>query len=398
MTRVSAETIKSEVRELRGLLPESIVEELEKSLLRVRTKTAITRKQLKEIIDGVKRAYLDALVEPGEAVGTVAAQSIGEPGTQMTLRTFHYAGVAELNVTLGLPRLIEILDARKSPSATLMKIYLKGNLAKSKKKARQFAQKIEMITLEDMASQTEMDLINLEFVVALDKDRIKSKGLTPKAIASKLENALKTKVITKGLKIHIKPKASKGKEPSPPDLRRMAVKAKKVQLSGIKGINRIVVKAEGEEYVVYTEGSNFAKILAEPEVDQVRTTTNNIYEIEKVLGIEAARNAIINEAVDTLEEQGLDVDKRHIMLVADMMTASGEIMQIGRHGISGEKASVLARASFEVTVKHLLEACARGESDKLDGIIENVIAGQPIPLGTGSVELEMARGEKVGRG
>lgn len=393
MTGISTKTVKSEVRELRGQLPELIVKELENSFLRVRKSTTITLKQLKEIVNVVKQTYLNALVEPGEAVGTVAAQSIGEPGTQMTLRTFHYAGVAELNVTLGLPRLIEILDARRFPSATLMKIQLKGRLAKSREKARQFAQKIEMITLEDIASQTEMDLINLEFVVTLDKDRIKSKDLTPGKIASKLQKSLRTKVISKGLKVHIKPKA-----PSPPDLRRMAVKAKRVQLGGIKGINRMVVKAEGGEYVVYTEGSNFAEILAVPGVDQVRTTTNNIHEIEKVLGIEAARNAIINEAVDTLEEQGLDVDIRHIMLVADMMTASGEIMQIGRHGISGKKASVLARASFEITVKHLLEACTRGEIDKLDGIIENVIAGQPIPLGTGSVELEMARGEKVGRG
>jgi len=107
--------------------------------------------------------------------------------------------------------------------------------------------------------------------------------------------------------------------------------------------------------------------------------------------VEAARNAIINEAVKTLEEQGLDVDIRHIMLVADMMTTLGTVKQVGRHGVSGEKASVLARASFEITTKHLLDACIHGESDKLDGIIENIIAGQPIPLGTGSVELTMRR-------
>jgi len=154
---------------------------------------------------------------------------------------------------------------------------------------------------------------------------------------------------------------------------------------------------EGDEYVVYTEGSNFREILGMPEVDFTRTVTNDIHEIAEVLGIEAARNAIINEAMKTLEEQGLEVDIRHIMLVADMMTSSGEIRQVGRHGISGEKASVLARASFEITTKHLFDACLRGEKDRLDGIIENVIAGQPIPLGTGSVELIMGRG-KTGEG
>jgi DNA-directed RNA polymerase subunit A" len=391
MAGVSESIIKTEVRKLGKILPDSVVKELEGSLLRVGRERAITREQLRKVIESVKQAYLDALVEPGEAVGTVAAQSIGEPGTQMTLRTFHYAGVAELNVTLGLPRLIEILDARRTPSTSLMTIYLSKRLAKSKEKARTFAQEIEMTTVEDVISQTEQDLINMEFIITLDRGRIHQKELTPGKVASVIREALKTEVIVEGYKLRIKPPA-----PTSSDLRRIAAKAKGLPLRGIKGINRVVVKMEGNEYVVYTEGSNFAKILALPGVDQARTVTNDIREIEEVLGIEAARNAIINEAVKTLEEQGLDVDIRHIMLVADMMTSNGEVKQIGRHGVSGGKASVLARASFEVTTKHLLDACIRGEADKLDGIIENVIAGQPIPLGTGSVELVMRREEKVG--
>jgi len=391
MAGVSADTIKTEVRKLRDVLPDAVVRELEGSLIRVGKERAIAREQLDEIIESVKLAYTGAMVEPGEAVGTVAAQSIGEPGTQMTLRTFHYAGVAELNVTLGLPRLIEILDARRTPSTALMTIYLTEKLAKNRDKARAFAQEIEMTTVEDVVSQTETDLINMEFVVTLDRARMRQKDLTPAKVASVIKAALKTEVIVEGNKLRIKPEA-----PTPSDLRRIAVKAKGIPLRGVEGINRVVVKMEGNEYVVYTEGSNFAEILALPEVDKTRTVTNDIREIEEVLGVEAARNAIINEAVKTLEEQGLDVDIRHIMLVADMMTNDGEVRQIGRHGVSGGKASVLARASFEVTTKHLLDACIRGEADKLDGIIENVIAGQPIPLGTGSVELVMRRGEKVG--
>jgi DNA-directed RNA polymerase subunit A" len=391
MAGISAETIKTEVRKLRDLLPEAVVRELEGSLTRVGKERAISHEQLDDIIENVKRAFTSAIVEPGEAVGTVAAQSMGEPGTQMTLRTFHYAGVAELNVTLGLPRLIEILDARRTPSTALMVIYLTEKFAKSRDKARAFAQEIEMTNVEDIVSQTETDLINMEFVVTLDRARMHQKDLTPTKVASAIKEALKTEVITEGNKLRIKPE-----NPTPSDLRRIAVKAKAIPLRGVEGINRVVVKMEGNEYVVYTEGSNFADVLTLPEVDKTRTVTNDIREIEEVLGIEAARNAIINEAVKTLEEQGLDVDIRHIMLVADMMTNDGEVRQIGRHGVSGGKASVLARASFEVTTKHLLDACIRGESDKLDGIIENVIAGQPIPLGTGSVELVMRREEKVG--
>jgi len=391
MAGISADTIKTEVRKLRNVLPDAVVRELEGSLTRVGKEKAISREELDDIIESVKRAFMSAIVEPGEAVGTVAAQSMGEPGTQMTLRTFHYAGVAELNVTLGLPRLIEILDARRTPSTALMVIYLTEKLAKSRDKARAFAQGIEMTNVEDIVSQTETDLINMEFAVTLDRARMHQKDLTPTKVASVIKEALKTEVITEGNKLRIKPE-----NPTPADLRRIAVKAKAVPLRGVEGINRVVVKMEGNEYVVYTEGSNLADILTLTEVDKTRTVTNDIREIEEVLGIEAARNSIINEAVKTLEEQGLDVDIRHIMLVADMMTNDGEVRQIGRHGVSGGKASVLARASFEVTTKHLLDACIRGESDRLDGIIENVIAGQPIPLGTGSVELVMRREEKVG--
>ena len=391
MAGVSADVIKAEVRKLRNVLPDAVVRDLEGSLMRVSKKKAIVREQLNEIIEGAKRAYTSAMIEPGEAVGTVAAQSIGEPGTQMTLRTFHYAGVAELNVTLGLPRLIEILDARRTPSTALMTIYLTETLAKNRDKARAFAQEIEMTNVEDVVLQTETDLINMEFVLTLDRARMRQRGLIPSKVASAIKEVLKTEVIVDGHKLRIKPEA-----PTPSDLRRIATKAKGIPLRGVKGINRVVVKMEGNEYVIYTEGSNFADILTLRDVDKTRTVTNDIREIEEVLGVEAARNAIINEAVNTLGEQGLDVDIRHIMLAADMMTNGGEVKQIGRHGVSGGKVSVLARASFEVTTKHLLDACIRGEMDRLDGIIENVIAGQPIPLGTGSVELVARREEKVG--
>jgi len=386
MAGVSPDTIKAEVRKLHEMVSEVVVKELEGSLLRASKERAITREELSKIIEGVKQAYVDAMVEPGEAVGTVAAQSIGEPGTQMTLRTFHYAGVAELNVTLGLPRLIEIIDARRVPSAALTTIYLKEKYARGKEKARTFAHKIELTTVEDIVLQTETDLINIVLVLTLDRSRMQRRELTPSKVASAIKEALKVDALIDGYKLRIKPTTQ-----SLSELRRLAAKVRALPLHGVKGINRVVVKMEGDEYVVYTEGSNFSEILMMPEVDQTRTVTNNIHEIEDVLGVEAARKAIINEAVETLDEQGLDVDIRHIMLVADMMTTRGTMKQVGRHGVSGEKTSVLARASFEITTKHLLDACIHGETDRLDGIIENIIAGQPIPLGTGSVELTMRR-------
>jgi DNA-directed RNA polymerase subunit A" len=169
-------------------------------------------------------------------------------------------------------------------------------------------------------------------------------------------------------------------------------KISNVVVKGIEGIRRVLVRCdERGEYVLYTEGSALKKVLRVDGVDFRRSTTNNIIEIAEVLGIEAARNAIIEEMISTLEEQGLHVDVRHIMLIADAMTVDGEVKSIGRHGIVGEKASVLSRAAFEVTISHLLNAAMYGEVDELKGVTENVIVGQPIKLGTGAIELVAKR-------
>ena len=166
-------------------------------------------------------------------------------------------------------------------------------------------------------------------------------------------------------------------------------------VKGVPDIKRVLVtQEENGEWVIRTDGSNLSKVLEIPGVDTSRTTTNNVHEIAKTLGIEAARNALINEAKGVLEEQGLDVDVRHVMLVADMMASTGEVQQIGRHGISGKKSSVLARAAFEITVPNIVEAAVKGESDPLAGVTENVIVGQSIPIGTGLVELYMSTFEK----
>src|SRR5947207_9945159 len=160
-----------------------------------------------------------------------------------------------------------------------------------------------------------------------------------------------------------------------------------MKIKGIDGISRAIIKKRGEGYVIYTEGSNLSKILELPYVDASRTSTNSIQEIYEVLGIEAARNAIVNEAYNTLQEQGLTVDIRHIMLVSDMMTNDGDVKAIGRHGISGRKSSVLARAAFEVTAHHFLRAATTGGLHYLDAFAYDVTGGQPVTLGTGAVSL-----------
>jgi DNA-directed RNA polymerase subunit A" len=158
-------------------------------------------------------------------------------------------------------------------------------------------------------------------------------------------------------------------------------------IKGIRGISQVVVTKEGGEWVITTLGSNLKKVYEIEGVDYTKTVGNNMFEVLNVLGIEAARNVIIKQAKYTMEEQGLGVDVRYIMLLADLMTVEGNIRAIGRYGISGQKASVLVRASFEETKKHLTTAAIRGEKDYLRGTIENIMMNQVAPIGTGAFTL-----------
>ncbi len=375
--------VTSVVKKKKADFPESLIHEIAEASERHKLKV----KELEELVDEIKKAYQRAGVENGEAVGTVAAQSVGEPGTQMTMRTFHYAGVAELNVTLGLPRLIEIVDARKKISTPTMAIYFEENYGNDEEFVRKIANQIGKIVLNDILKDFNVNYAEMSMTVEIDEEKVQDKRLEYDSILAKIEKAFKKVEINKNL-LSFEPTISESKH-AIRELRLLADKVRDLQISGVKNIGKVVISKEDVEWVIHTEGSNLGAVLKMEGVDKTRTTTNDIHEIEKVLGIEAARNAIIHEAQSTMEEQGLTVDVRHIMLVADMMTSDGAVKSIGRHGISGEKASVLARASFEETGKHLLRASIRGEIDHLTGIIENIIIGQPIPLGTGSVGVIM---------
>lgn len=359
-------------------LPNSLKDNLKNELKNVQ----VTKKQLDKIIEKVTAGYDNAKVEPFEAAGVVSAQSIGEPGTQMTMRTFHYAGVAEINVTLGLPRLIEIVDARKNPSTPMMTVFLEKGYATDRDKARELAWKIESTNITVLGSMS-TDITEMKLIIELNKKAVQQRNMTAQEIAKKIEDELGTTVEISGDTLIMRPE-----EPSYRQLLQMVKSVQSIILKGIRGIKRVVIRKEDDgEYVLYTEGSVLKEVLAIEGVDATRTRTNNINEIFEVMGIEAARSSLIHEATETLREQGLTVDVRHIMLVADIMTVDGDVKPIGRHGISGEKASVLARAAFEVTVTHLLDSGMAGDVDELMGVTENVIVGQPIRLGTGNVKL-----------
>jgi len=372
------------LKEVGRFLPRSVVADLSKKLHGLK----LTKKRMHEVLQRIADKYEIHSIDANESAGIVSAQSIGEPGTQMTMRTFHYAGVAEMNVTLGLPRLIEIVDARRVPSTPIMEIYIKSSHNELEKMKR-IATEIEMTSLEDVAD-IETDLVGMRVVAFPDDHRMKSRGVTWSELEEKLKKLGEAQEVKRQVgnnERKVKAIVVEAGEPSFKKLQRIIEQLRTTRIKGIDGIRRAIIRKRGDEYVVYTEGSNLSKILELPYVDASRTSTNSIQEIYEVLGIEAARNAIVNEAYSTLQEQGLTVDIRHIMLVSDMMTNDGDVKAIGRHGISGRKSSVLARAAFEITAHHLLRAAITGEVDYLDGVAENVIVGQPVTLGTGAVNL-----------
>ena len=375
-------------------LPQSVQEQLKE----MKEQLKLNKKQMIKLNKLAESQYERSLVDSGEAVGIIAAQSLGEPGTQLTLRTKWLAGATEMTVTQGLPRLIEIFDARKEPSTPSMTIYLKSSYATSEEKAKDAAFKILELTLDDIMKEMNVDLERMRVEVELDPEKMKYFKIKEKLVQKRISEQFKTFKITTGAnKINVKPK---GKDIDIKQVYRLKIKLKSSHITGIKGITQVLPVKKGTGWIIKTAGSNLNDVLKLKEVDISNTTCNDIYEVLRVLGIEAARNTIIEETINVLKNQGIVVDVRHIMLVADAMTNTGIIKGIGRYGISGEKTSILARASFEVPLKHLSNAALRGEKDELRSVIENVMLNQPIPIGTGMVNLfvEKQEAEKETKG
>lgn len=179
----------------------------------------------------------------------------------------------------------------------------------------------------------------------------------------------------------------KSEHPEIQELYQLKEKSRELYINGVKGISQVLPIKKDNEFIIICVGNNIEDVLKVDGVDPTRTISNNIFEVAEVLGIEAARQTIIKEALNVIKSQGLDIDIRHIMLLADVMTYSGSIKGITRGGITGEKESILAKASFETPIKHIIEASLKGEKDSLNSVIENVMINQEIPIGTGLPEL-----------
>jgi DNA-directed RNA polymerase subunit A" len=357
------------------MLPKKILDEVEK----VSKELKLNEEDKNKLIKEVERKYLNMMAEPGESVGILAAQSISEPATQLTMRTYHLAGAAGVKVTFGLPRLIEIFDAKRNIETPMMTVYLKKEF-NTKEDAEKLAFKIVEKRIIDLSSYISMDVgENSVIVEPSDKRKVEKIETAIKEYLGK-----KADVSTKEGKIIVR---IKEKEVSLSELQKIKEDICNIVIEGIPGVTAVIVKKEGDEWILQTVGSNLKEVLKLPEVNEHKTISNDIFEVYEIFGIEAARNVIIKEAYKTMQEQGLDTDIRYLLLLADVMTWSGEISSIGRYGVAGAKFSVLSRAAFEETIKHLIRASIRNEIDEFKGLFENVMVGQPAPVGTGMFEL-----------
>ena len=333
----------------------------------------------------LQERYEQMQYEPGESIGVVAAQSLAEPATQLTMETYHQAGGAQVSLTAGLPRLIEIVDARRNPKTPAMDVYLHEDYH-SREDALRVARKLRQVLLEDLITQDTIDIMELQVEYKLNEDLLDDYDIDAEDVKARVEEAVrKSKVSVDGNNLVLE---SSKDDYDLRDLKKIKIKAEEARIKGIKGIEQVVVNEENGEWQLQTAGTSLRKTLKIEEVDEDRTRSNDLFEILSVFGVEALRQTIIEEINDTLEAQGIGVDDRHIMLLSDMMTKEGELNGTTRYGIMGNKDSILARSVFEETKKHLREGSLRGDVDDLDGVIENILVGQPMPNGTGMIDLK----------
>ena len=373
---MDSQKIKTILKEYKKDLPEKILDDVETNL-----PSNATEKFIRIILEKVKQEYDSTLADPGEAVGLVAAESIGEPGTQMTLNTFHLAGVAEMNVTTGLPRLIEVLDARKKNSTEILTIFLKKPYSEGKD-LKEKAELLKERKLKEYLKEITINVAEFMMTIHLDGEKIEKSGLDIATVVKNLSKGTRgfSLKLNKDNTITVK---HTSKDFNINSLYTLKEQVKEVYVGGVKGVSQVLPVKKDKEYVIMASGTSLNEVMKLDFVDTTRTISNNIHQIESLLGIEASRQAVMNEINSVIDSQGLNIDIRHIMLIADVITMAGKIMGINRYGVVKEKPSVLARASFETPIKHLISAGLAGANDPLYSVIENVMMNQVVPLGTG---------------
>ncbi len=353
--------------------PKYILEELEKNL-----PAKCSDSDIKKVLTNVKIEYENSLVSPYEAIGVITAQSVGEPSTQMTLNTFHFAGVAAQSVE-GLPRLIEILDIKKTLEMPFMKIYLKSKYQKEES-IQLVANKIKETKLSDFAKNIDIDIEEKVVSLELDLKELKKYKIEPESLLTFIDKKIRKTTELKENNLIMSGTTTSSLK----DLMSIKELALNSIVYGIKGISDItILKEDSGEFVIITRGIALKQVMAMEEVDTYRLYSNSIADIFNQFGVEAARQVIINEIMEVVNSQGLSINERHVLLIADIMTYTGESRGMTRFGIVADKLNVLTRASFETPIKHIAKGSLIAEENELRSITENVMTNQLVYVGTG---------------
>lgn len=358
----------------------------------------LTLTQLVQFLRVCHHKYQRSVIEPGTAVGALAAQSIGEPGTQMTLKTFHFAGVASMNITQGVPRVKEIINASRNISTPIITAELIH--PRDQEFARRVKGRVEKTTLGEITTYIdEVYLPNECFLlIRLDAERIRLLCLevnVDSIVYSICTSKLKIKPaniqIVSDWAIKVSAEPSKHGGWLNMSLQQLARQLPPVVVKGLPQVSRAVIACDDTDSVVSyklcVEGDGLRDVIATFGVDGTKTTSNNILEVYHTLGIEAAKSTIISEIQAVMEGHGMSVDRRHVELLAGQMTARGEVLGITRYGLARMKESVLNLASFEKTADHLFDAAYYGQTDCIEGVSESIILGVPAAIGTGVLQL-----------
>ncbi|KAJ4477824.1 beta and beta-prime subunits of DNA dependent RNA-polymerase [Lentinula edodes] len=420
---------------------------------RVLERFHLNKEAFEWVLGEVEAKFNQSVANPGEMCGTLAAQSIGEPATQMTLNTFHYAGVSSKNVTLGVPRLKEIINVATNIKTPSLSVYLEPALRFDPNLAKNVQQELAYTSLRTVTAAVEIwydpdpsstiieeDEVFVESFFAIPDEEVESKlhlqspwllrleldrakmldrKLTMAYVASRIAESFKTdlfviwsednaeKLVIRCRVLGGADKDEDGTETLEEDifLRQLEnTMLNSVSLRGVQGINRVfltrhdlvetkddgsIVAEKDKQWVLETDGVNLKTVMCIDGVDFTRTYSNSCVEVFNVLGIEAARAAILKELRGVIEFDGSYVNYRHLALLCDLMTHRGSLMAITRHGINRADTGALMRCSFEETVEILMEAAAVGEKDDCHGVAENVMFGQMAPMGTGAFDVAL---------
>ncbi|XP_047325049.1 DNA-directed RNA polymerase III subunit 1 [Impatiens glandulifera] len=356
--------------------------------------SGISAKQLQVFLRTCLSRYSVKNIECGTAIGAIGAQSIGEPGTQMTLKTFHFAGVASMNVTLGVPRIKEIISAAKKISTPIITAVLNSkNCLAAAKLVSGCVGKTVLGQIAKCAKSKKSQRSGSIFVT-LNMEKIEDLYLGINTHIVK-EAILRTpRIQLKGE--HIKILDGRKLEIIPPQTGRTILhfqldsllnKIVKIVVKGISTVDRAVITKSEGEYQLVVSGFGLRAVMGMEGIDGLKTTSNHIMELREVIGIEAARSSIIEEIKFIMEKHKMTIDQRHMMLLADLMTYKGEVLGITRYGVQKMKDSVLSLASFEKTTEHLYNGSVNGREDLIEGVSECIIMGIPIPFGTGMIKV-----------